>query len=172
VFGTFAASVSLPEEAHMRIAEIMTQDVYCCSSGDSLAGAARIMWEHDCGSVPIIDEQGTPIAMLTDRDIAMAIYLNGRLPSQISVYSAMSKQLFCCSPDDSIETAEAIMRDRQVRRLPVVDGGKLVGFLSMNDLIRAASEKKLRRDVRVEDVEATMAAICQPRVPVPAPTGA
>ena len=153
----------------MRISEIMMKDVYCCRPSDSLAEAGRIMWEHDCGSVPIVDDNGAPVGMLTDRDLAMATYLNGRCPSEIRVDSVMSRTLFSCAPEDTVETAEAVMRNRQVRRLPVISDGKLVGLLSMNDLIRAANEKKLRREVRVEDVETTLAAICQPRVPVPAP---
>jgi CBS domain-containing protein len=153
----------------MKIGDIMTTEVHCCRAGETLAEAARIMWEHDCGSVPIIDENGSPVAILTDRDIAMAVYLNGRPPSEIPVASIMSRALFTCSPEDTIERAEDVMRERQVRRLPVVRDGKLVGFLSMNDLIRAANEKKLRREVRLEDVEITLAAICQPRVPAPRP---
>lgn len=148
----------------MKICDIMTKDVYACRVGDTLSKAAQMMWDHDCGAVPIVDAQSRPIGMLTDRDICMAAQFSGKSLAAIRVEEAMSKQLFSCNPDDTVEAAEAIMRERQVRRIPIVEFDMLVGILSMNDLVRAATEKKTRRGVRADKVDATLAAICQPRM--------
>ena len=140
------------------VREIMTKKIYGCRIGAPLSEAAQIMWDHDCGAVPILDEHERPIAMLTDRDICMAAHFSGQPLSALTVGGAMSKQLWSCGPDDTIEAAEAIMRERQIRRIPVVDDERLVGIVTMNDLVRAAADHE-----PFDEVEATMAAIGRPR---------
>jgi CBS domain-containing protein len=121
----------------MIIAELMQHDVRTCTAGDSLAVPARIMWEHDCGSVPVIGEDGQLTGMITDRDICMAAYTQGRRLTHMTVETAASKNLVTIGKDESLRRAEELMRDAQVRRLLVVDSaGRLVGLLSLADLAR------------------------------------
>lgn len=121
----------------MNVGDLMTRSVHACMPTDSLTCAARAMWEGDCGCVPIVDANGFVMAMLTDRDICMAAYLQGKTLHDIPVATAMSTQLFTCKSDDSVEAAETMMRRYQVRRLPVTDlSGRLVGLLSLNDITR------------------------------------
>jgi CBS-domain-containing membrane protein len=98
----------------------------------------RELWDHDIGALPVVDEAGLPIAMITDRDVAVAAYTQGQPPHQIRVHSAMSKAAFTTRIGDSLADAERLMRNHQVRRLPVVDeSSRLVGVLSWSDVALA-----------------------------------
>lgn len=145
----------------MKIKELMTREVACCSPSTPLNEAAHIMWERDCGSLPVV-EDGRAIAMITDRDICMAAYHRGLRLSDMRVQDAMSHQVFACEPDEDISRAEARMRERQVRRLPVVeDDGHLVGILSLASIVREATSSR-RDGVSEHEVVATLAGICTP----------
>jgi len=151
----------------MNVEELMTKSVKTCGPEDSLESAARLMWENDCGCVPITDEQGHPLAMLTDRDICMAALTQGRTLGEIRVKRAMSGTLHAVDPREPLAKAERMMQEFQVRRLPVVDGeGRLQGLLSMNDIAREAARERPQRQraVTSDDVAATLASVCRPRV--------
>lgn len=154
----------------MNVEEIMTKDVKSCRPGDSLFQAAQLMWDHDCGAIPVLNDVGEPIAMITDRDICMACYIQGRPPGELSVSSAMSMRIVTCRADEAVATAESLMRTQQVRRLPIVDKkGVLVGILSLNDIAVHSHQKKgaLHRDELGSDAIArTLSAICaRPAMP-------
>lgn len=124
----------------MRVSELMTRSVRTARADDNLASIANMMWESDCGCVPIVDDEGRPIAMITDRDICMAALTTGLPIEQIHASTAMSRAIFSVHEPDSLEKAEETMRGKQVRRLPVVDPeGRLIGLLSLGDLIRHAA---------------------------------
>jgi CBS domain-containing protein len=146
----------------MHIKEIMSQPVITCPTSSTLDQAARLMWEFDCGIIPVVNDDGRLAGVVTDRDICMAAYTQGRALNAIATPVAMAKQVLAIHEDDSIEHAEALMSDNQVRRLPVIDGdGRPVGLVSLNDLARLASRAK-KSGVDRELVK-TMAAVCQPR---------
>jgi CBS domain-containing protein len=116
---------------------VMRTDVLVCAPNDTLEQAARLMWEHDCGALPVLGDGGSVLAMLTDRDICMATFTQGRPPGECSVAGAMSRACCTCAPDDSIQRVLEIMASHQLRRLPVVDSlGKLVGIVSIADVAR------------------------------------
>lgn len=124
----------------MKVQDVMTGAPCSCKPTDALVVAARIMWEDDCGCVPVVDDHGALVGMVTDRDACMAAYTRGRRLDEIQVGSVMARQLCSCSPEDSLSEAERYMQEYQVRRLPVVDAhNRLVGVLSCNDLIRHAA---------------------------------
>lgn len=119
------------------VGTLMKTDVRTCAPSDPLNSAAQIMWESDCGIVPVVSEAGALVGVLTDRDICMAAYTQGRPLWACSVGHAMSEQVYSCSPDDTIEKAAGIMAERQVRRLPVTaPSGRLLGILSLADIAR------------------------------------
>jgi CBS domain-containing protein len=125
------------------------------------------MWERDCGTVPVLDQEGCVVAMLTDRDLCMAAMTQGRALAEVRVSSAMSRNVWTCRPDDDLPEAEAMMRARKVRRLPVVDAeGKLLGILSLSDLARASTAPKRgraqKKSVEPSEVGATLGAISSP----------
>ena len=146
----------------MRIKEIMSQPVVTCPADSTLDAAARLMWEYDCGAIPLVDHDGRLAGIITDRDICISAYTQGKPLAQVPMCTAMAKQVYACHADDVIESAEHLMRDNQVRRLPVVDNdGRPVGVVSLNDLARLAGRAR-RIGVDREIVE-TFAAVCQPR---------
>jgi CBS domain-containing protein len=123
----------------------MTKKVKTCFTSDNLATAAQVMWEHDCGCVPVLNEQGSVAGMLTDRDVCMAAFFQGVPIGEIKVSAVMSRQLFQCTSDDDLSAAQQIMHEKKVRRPPVLDTeGRLVGLLSLSDLARQADEEQAR----------------------------
>ncbi len=150
----------------MKVDELMAKDVKTCGPRATLNVAAQIMWETDCGSVPVVGDGGEVVGMVTDRDICMAAYTRGAPLWNITVESAMSKEVHLCHPGDTVATAEEIMRRCQVRRLPVVDqSGHLVGLLSLADIARQAERERRRKkkSVTAAEVLDDLAAICEPR---------
>jgi CBS domain-containing protein len=149
----------------MHVEEIMTTSVKSCGPDDSLDTAARIMWENDCGCVPVIDQDGRVLAMLTDRDVCMAAYTQGRTLGEIHVSAAMSNACHAVGRNDPVVAAERMMQEHQVRRLPVVDDGRLVGLVSLSDITCEASREthKNMSDVTLDEVAVTLSAVCQPR---------
>jgi CBS domain-containing protein len=144
-----------------KVGDVMSRDVASCSAADPLNVAARIFWERDCGSVPVLDDGSHVLGMLTDRDACMAAYFSNRPLSELRVSDVMSKDVGVCAAADPLPVAEEIMSRRQVRRLPVVDEDhRLVGILSLNDIVReAAGEHPGRRPLGAPEVLRTLSAI-------------
>jgi CBS domain-containing protein len=166
----------LPENNVLRapVHDAMRTRVHICSPRDTLARAAQIMWEKDLGCLPVCEPGRKIVAMLTDRDISMAAFMQWKHLAEASVESAMSRSLWACSPDDALARAEDTMRQNQVRRLPVVDAnGVLVGLLSLSDIARYVRQHSPRGDHQAQQhVAETLAAICEPRfhsIPPPPP---
>lgn len=150
----------------MRVEELMTKQVASCKADDDLGVAAKLMWDADCGAVPVVGGDGAVKGMITDRDICMACFTRNRAPAAISVQEAMSQRLYVCRPESRISDAENIMRTNRVRRIPVVDGqGKLVGVLSLADIARVAERSRSHgtREITSEEVVAVLGSISQPQ---------
>lgn len=156
----------------MKVEQIMTSDVKFCTENDNLSRAAQLMWENDCGFVPVLalNGQAKLVGVLTDRDICMAAYTQGGSLSEIPVGTAMAHQVFTCKPGDDIRQAEMLMKQNQIRRLAVTDErGILVGVVSINDLAieaeRELAAKEKAPQLREAEVAETLASICQHRKP-------
>jgi CBS domain-containing protein len=147
----------------MQIRKIMSTPPVTCREGDTLNRPAQLMWEHDCGVIPVTDGDGKLVGMITDRDICMAAYTQGRALPEIPVVDAMTTQVYSCRPDESIEAAEGLMRDNQIRRVPIVDDTRrLVGLVSLHDLARYTASVGETNGLNRDFVQ-TVAAICRPR---------
>jgi CBS domain-containing protein len=150
----------------MFIREAMAKEVWTCHADEPLAAAARIMWDHDVGAVPVVDLAGKLAGIITDRDICMAAYITGKPLDSEPVGAHMATQVFTTAPTDRVEAAEKLMRSKQIRRLPVVDAAdQIVGMVSLSDLSLAAAGRG-RKLIDSSEVIATLAAICQPRTPL------
>ncbi len=148
----------------MNVGELMAKDVKTCRETDDLASAAQIMWENDCGCVPVVDSEGQLWGIITDRDICMAAYTQGVPLHEIPISSAASREVHSTFENDTLDAAERTMRKYQVRRLPVTDGeGRLRGLLSLNDLARHAHRGRKSDGLSESSVAQTLAAIAQPR---------
>ncbi|HEX7480351.1 MAG TPA: CBS domain-containing protein [Polyangiales bacterium] len=138
----------------MRVEQVMSRPAAVCRTSDTLNLAAQLMWDHDCGCVPVVDQAGTAIAMVTDRDVCMAAYTQGKALGEICVADAMSRELFVCSGSEPLSAAEEIMRMRQLRRLPVTDSsGMVIGVISLNDIAVEAERERGRRSKEVTSNE-------------------
>lgn len=128
----------------MDVKRLMKHQVRICGPHDTLNIAAQIMWEEVCGSVPVVDVDSRPVGFLTDRDICMAAYTQGRPLGELTVESAMARSVVSCGSEDDLTHATQLMRNNSLRRLPVVDAsGILVGLLSLDD-IACESQRNLR----------------------------
>ena len=149
----------------MIVEDLMTWKAASVHPEQNLDAAAQLMWDCDCGAVPVIDDETKVVGIVTDRDICMAAWSRGSAPSQISVADVMSHDVFCCKREDSIMGAEALMRANQIRRLPVVDRERrLVGVLSLADIARAADAAPkfgIDRDAPGDGLATTLAGICR-----------
>lgn len=150
----------------MIASQLMSRNVTTCLPQDSLQTAAGRMWDQDVGCLPVLDDEGHVIGIVTDRDACMAAYTQGRALGSVSVESAMAHRVFSCLPTDRIEDVEAVMKEHQVRRVPVIDEqGHLVGLISMNDIAResAMELEQVGAEVSADSLVSALASICQPR---------
>lgn len=154
----------------MKIKDIMTRDTATCSPSTTLAAAAALMLDADCGILPVVDDHGKLVGIVTDRDMYIALATRNRLASQITVGEVARKQVFTCGPDDDVHTALDTMKQHRVRRLPVEGFGATVsGIISMNDILLAAGPRKA---VRNDEVVDTFQSICAHHHPAPYVTAA
>jgi CBS domain-containing protein len=145
----------------MPIQDAMSTRVVSCRFDTPLNDVAGMMWEYDCGAIPVVGNDGRLAGMITDRDICMAAYTQGRPLHALYAGQAMSKEAFSCRPTDELDSALRLMTERMVRRVPIVNGDRqLVGMLSLADLARYASSRKDNLQQKVMQVFTT---ISQPR---------
>lgn len=151
----------------MRVEQLMAKEVATCSPDETLHQAVRLMWERDCGFVPVVESaERRVVGVVTDRDACMAAYTRGHPLAEIRVRDVMSTRVRACKPSDDLAAAEDVMREAKVHRLPVVDeAGQLIGVLSLADLAREAARGagSKRRAVSPAEVGETLASIRQPR---------
>ena len=123
----------------MKIRDVMTPEPLTLPASASVQEASQLMRDHDVGSVLVCDDAGDVIGMLTDRDVAIRACAEGRAPERTSVASISSDEsIAMVSPDDDLQHAVLIMREKAVRRVPVIEHGRPVGIVSIGDI--AATE--------------------------------
>lgn len=128
----------------MKVNSVMSSEVQCCNVNTSLNDIAAKMWEFNCGSIPVVDEESRPVGMVTDRDIAMCCTLNHKAPWELDASTITDAGgVYSCVESDTVQNALAIMKENKVRRLPVTSKeGYLVGMLSLDDIISKSSNGK------------------------------
>ncbi len=160
-----AATQPSKEAKSIRVQDIMTTDVEACNATTDLGAAAMIMWRRDCGFVPVVDTVTKKVVgAITDRDICMAVATQGRRPSEIRVGDVISGSAYTCSSSDPVRKALDLMREKRVRRLPVLDAqGEITGILSLNDVVRHArtGRGKAGPGVEPEEIVEAFQAICE-----------
>jgi CBS domain-containing protein len=128
----------------VRIQEIMTKDPACCGPDTPLRDVASLMVKHDCGEIPVIDndESRKPVGVITDRDIVIRTVAEGRNPLEMTASECMTGTVVTVTPDQSIDECCQIMEQHQIRRVPVVDAqGSCCGIVSQADVERRVSER-------------------------------
>ena len=117
--------------------EVMTKDPACCEPGDSIRAVATVMKQEDVGSVPVVAAKSSMqlVGIVTDRDLVVKIVAGGRAVEQAAVKDAMTSNPASCREDDDVDQALKLMKERQVRRMPIVDGsGRLTGIIAQADV--------------------------------------
>ena len=123
--------------------EVMTGDAQCIGENDSVTDAARRLAELDVGAMPICGEDDRLKGMVTDRDIVVKVLAQGRDPASTKAGELGEGKPVTIGADDSIEETIRTMKDHKVRRLPVIDGHRLIGIVSQADVARAADEQEV-----------------------------
>jgi CBS domain-containing protein len=144
----------------MKVKDLMTKSVSACDEQTNLSSAAIMMWDGDCGILPMVDEREKVVGVITDRDLSLAMATKNRLSADILVGEIVEKgDIKACSPDDDVKKALKIMGENQIRRLPVVnEQGQIQGMLSINDLIRHSQADS--GELSDKNVMEAMKAIC------------
>lgn len=123
----------------MRVEDIMTRDVKCCSTTTNLAEVGACMWENDCGALPVVNAEGKLAGVITDRDVCIALATRNAKASDVCAKDVISGKAYYCVPEDDVRSAMKIMQGEKIRRLPVVDEqGFMKGILSVDDVVLAA----------------------------------
>ena len=155
----------------MRIDRLMTSRVTTCSPQDSLEHAASLMWNSDCGFLPVTRGDGWIDGVITDRDICMAALFQGRSLHDLRVEDAMARKVLTCKAGDTVEHAQRQMQNAQVRRLPVLDNdGALVGVVSMADIVRESARLQYGQHQEIPTGSVTEA-LAKISTPAPEPRG-
>jgi len=150
----------------MHVQDLMAHPAITCHVNDSLDFAAQMMWDHDCGALPVVNDEGKVTGMITDRDICMAALTQGRPLHELLVNLAMAKHIIAVGPENSIGDAEQLMSQHQIRRLPVLDAAnRPLGVISLNDLAIEAVRPDTQMKHGVSKIAHTLAAVCQPHAP-------
>ncbi|HEX4743281.1 MAG TPA: CBS domain-containing protein [Candidatus Limnocylindria bacterium] len=131
----------------MKVSEIMTREPSTLAPASTIGEAATIMRQDDCGSVPIV-ESGRLVGIITDRDIVIRVLAGGKDPKTTRVSEAMTADPVTVSPDTSVDEAQKVMAERQVRRLPVVEDGRLVGLVVIGQVARRDSAKDVGQTLK------------------------
>lgn len=150
----------------MKVKELMSTDVKTIREDADLSTVTKLMWDGDCGIVPVVNDDRQVIGVITDRDICIAAATRSMNPSQIRVGDVMSRTVYTVPETDDVRQALSALRDRRVRRLPVVDRQRrLIGMISLSDL---AARAEFRRDAEIpaDEFLQTLKSISAPRMHV------
>lgn len=124
------------------INEFMTHSPACCAANTPLQQVAQMMIDHDCGQIPIVDQAGAPVGVVTDRDIAVRIVACGRDASQCTAQDAMTSPVQCLHDTASLSECLELMERSQIRRVPVIDAnGALTGMVAVADIARDGKDR-------------------------------
>ena len=119
----------------MQVVEIMIKAVKTIRVEDSVKDAAELMKKNDIGALIVLDGSGSIVGITTERDIIMDVVAEGKDPEKTTMEQVMSKKVITIGADNTLEEAADLMTEHDIRRLPVIHGGKLVGIVSASDLI-------------------------------------
>ena len=152
----------------MKVKDIMMGTPYYCQPETNLGSATELMWNANCGFLPVVEGDGKVAGVITDRDICIALGSRGRPAGEITVGEVMTKKVFFCAGEDDVHLALQTMKDGRVRRLPVLArNGSMVGVVSMDDVVLHAEHVGSGRkpELTDEEVVRTFQAITQRQVP-------
>jgi CBS domain-containing protein len=132
----------------MKIKDLMTPKPAVCRPEDTASQAATLMKQQDCGAIPVVGDGGKLVGIITDRDIVLRVVAAGKDPRSTPVSEVMTADPVTLAPDSNADEAEKLMADRQVRRLPIVEGGRLVGIVVTAQLARRVDAREVGETIK------------------------
>lgn len=145
------------------VSSLVKGPAHTCAPSDSLAQAAKLLWENDCGALVVTDGNGAVVGMITDRDVCMAAYTRGTPLHTLTVSDTMSKNVHSVRSDATVAQLAALLTQHQIRRAPVIDHGQLIGVVSLADLALAFYHSDGGALPHSQLVARTLASISEPR---------
>jgi CBS domain-containing protein len=139
----------------VQLREIMTAGVVTATARDSAISVARSMRENRVGSVVVVDPEGSPVAIVTDRDLALRVFAEG-VDAEVAVGDHASRPLVCGEPTMELDEAAALMVQHRVRRLPVVDAGRLAGIVTLDDIAVRSGNLDIAQRMTAEVIEGAL----------------
>jgi CBS domain-containing protein len=134
---------------------VMTPNPASCEANTTVREVARLMRDNDCGEIPVVDAQGKPIGVVTDRDICLRVVAHGGDGSTTAA-DAMSAPVRTVQADSSLRDCVTLMENARIRRVPVVDGdGKLTGIVALADIVLAGRNKETAKVIKEVSAPAT-----------------
>ena len=143
----------------MNVKDVMTADSACCTPETSLQEVAKMMVDHDCGCIPVVDGEDTkmPVGMITDRDITCRVVAKGQNPLDLTAQDAMTTTVVSVTADTSLEDCCNLMEESQIRRVAVVDeNGACCGIVAQADVAINAADSKTAEVVQEVSKAATI----------------
>lgn len=161
----------------MKVKDVMMRTPVFCSEASNAGEAVEMMWNRNCGLLPIVNAENKVVGVVTDRDICIALGTRGIPAGELAISEVTRGRVFSCATEDEIHLALATMARNKVRRLVVLDEQeRLEGILSMDDIVRHAAQQAPGRaaDLSYADVVSTLQHVFEMPVPqvVPANTAA
>jgi CBS domain-containing protein len=138
----------------VKLSEIMTSGVVTSPPDADAISVARLMRDHRVGSVVIVDSGDAPVAMVTDRDLAIRAFAEGVGAAPVGDHA--SRPLICGEPEMELDEAAALMVQHRVRRLPVVDGSRLVGIVTLDDIAVRTGNLEVAQRMTAEVIEGAL----------------
>lgn len=126
----------------MQVREIMTKDIVIANTEDTIIDVAKLMAHHNIGCVPVTENGEKVLGVITDRDIVIEMAENNYDPYNTLATRIMSDNVYFVRPDVDVKFAFDLMKKQQVRRLPVMENGKILGMISLGDLAVSAYNQK------------------------------
>ena len=150
----------------MKVKDVMVKTAAFCNPETNVGAAVEIMWNRNCGFLPVVDAQRRVVGVVTDRDIAMAVGTRNQLPGDITVAEIATRKIQSCRPEYDIHMALDTMAENKVRRLVAVnDQNQFEGVLSMDDVVHFAETTPGGKvDLSSDDVLRTLKALYGPQL--------
>jgi len=150
----------------MKIKDVMVKTPVFCSPETNLGSAVEIMWNRNCGFLPVVDAERRVVGVVTDRDIAIAVGTQNRLPGEITVAEVATRKVHSSRPEYDIHMALDTMAENKVRRLVVVnEQNQFEGVLSMDDVVHfAETNPGGKADLSSDDVLRTLKTLYGPQL--------
>ena len=120
----------------MLVKDIMNPNIITANQSEKASRAARLLYRHNIGALPVVGENGKLRGIVTDRDLTLRCIAAENDPQETTLREVMSRSVITCEASDTVENAAKKMEDAQIRRLPVTQNGKLVGMLSLGDIAK------------------------------------